>query len=136
MAEAARAFGDHGRQRLFQSIPGSSDPKRDLPVPWQKVTPGGMPPMMLEFRLREGRCLSLAYNDLRSIKYRDAGFLQLGFLGLERLLVSIEGRNLQLLRPLLNQGMIVWIEESGHDDDGPDEQSIIDRIVIEAFEAK
>ncbi len=136
MGEAARAFDGHGRSKLFQSIPKAIPQKEEPEVPWQKVHAGAMPPMMFELRFSDGQIISYPFNDLRQVRFRDAGHIELSILGMERLLVTIRGRHLRELAGLLSCGMVRWIEEIDERDlDRPEESPTVVSISVQIVES-
>ncbi|MEZ6063745.1 MAG: hypothetical protein R3C19_25635 [Planctomycetaceae bacterium] len=101
---------------------------------WQKLNPGEPVPMMFQLRLLDGRIISFAYADLREIRTRDAGFIELGLYGMDRYRVGITGRNLTELTTLLSLGRIRRLEESDPRDLTRSENSpTIDSITIETL---
>ncbi|HBE67195.1 MAG TPA: hypothetical protein DDW52_03505 [Planctomycetaceae bacterium] len=135
MGEAARAFEDHRQPSFLESLP---KPKAVEPVddrsPWVRIHPTSPPPMMLDLQLKSGRILSQPYSSIDFVDMRDAGYLQIGFMGLMPTLITIEGRNLRELRGLLVAGRIRSIVQSDDRDcDRGDDEPVIDKISIEKF---
>lgn len=134
MAKAARDFGGQDRPAFLESIPKPIEKYDEDDVPWMKVAATSMPPMMLDLCQNNGRVLSRPYSSMDFVDYRDAGHLQIGFLGLTPTLVTIEGRNLEDLRGLISSGRIRRISETDERDvDRNENQPAIDRITIETF---
>lgn len=103
-------------------------------TPWQKITPTEGSPLMFQVRYCHGGATSYAYCDLREIRLRDAGFLQLGLLGMEKLLISITGRNLSELAELIAAGKIKSLTELGpRTFDRPETSPSIDKITVETL---
>jgi hypothetical protein len=91
-----------------------------------------MPPMMFQLRLSSGEIISYPYSDLRQVRYRDAGYVQLHVLGIDRTVVTIEGRLLRELSEYLSRGLIRWIQETDERDvDIPESCPSIVRITVE-----
>jgi hypothetical protein len=135
MALASRAFADQRREEVFQNRPRAVPPVVGAPLPWQSIQSGEMPPLMLQFRLQTGETVSYAYHDIREIRVRDAGSLQLGLVGLSRLLVTIEGRHLRELAELIGSGLVRWVQEADERaDDLPEPSPCITSISIEKLE--
>lgn len=82
-------------------------------APWKRSSPTEPPPMMFQVRFCDGRVISYSYADLRETRMRDAGYLQLCILGMEKYHLTIEGRNLTELANLLGMGKIKSFEELG-----------------------
>lgn len=134
MAKASRDFGGHNRPAFLESVPRSKPVHDEDETPWAAVHPNAMPPMMLDFCLRCGRVLSRPYSSIDLIDYRDAGHVQIAFMGLVPIMVTVEGRNLSELRGLLVSGRIRQITETDERDFERDEdEPAIDRITIEPF---
>jgi hypothetical protein len=135
MGEAARAFEDNRQPSFLESLP---KPKAVEPAddhfPWVRVHPTSPPPMMLDLCLSSGRVLSHPYSSIDFVDMRDAGYLQIGFMGLMPILVTIEGRNLRELRGLLVAGRIRCISQTDDRDcDQGDEEPAIEKISVEKF---
>ena len=86
-------------------------PKAGLPGPdesaaWQLFDAGGSMPMMFQMHLRSGEVIAFPYSDLREVRLRDAGFVQLALLGVAHYRVSISGRLLNDLATLLGLGRV------------------------------
>ena len=137
MALASRAFADQRREEIFRNRPQSLLQPVAAPPPWQSIQNGEMPPLMLQFRLRTGETISYAYHDIREIRVRDAGLIQLGLVSMSKLLITIEGRHLRELGELIGTGLVRWVQET--DDrkvDVPEDQPSIESIVIERMSSK
>lgn len=133
MAEAARAFDNHGRPSFLESVPSTKpEPAAADSAPWTVIHPTALPPMMLDFHLTSGRILSHPYSSLDFVDLRDAGHLQIGFLGLHPILVTIEGRHLNELRAQIVNGRVRAVRESDERDEDRDEsEAAIVKINIE-----
>ena len=133
MAKAARAFENNRRPSFLQSVSAAkSDDMTGNEQPWVRIHPTAPPPMMLDLHLITGRILSQPYSSIDFVDMRDAGYLQIGFLGLMPTLVTIEGRNLRELRGLLAAGRIRSISQSDERDcDREEAAAVIDNITIE-----
>jgi len=126
--DVGRAFDE--QSNVFQGFP---QPAQDDKVPWGRMRDGEMPPMMLQLRLNDGTSVSYAYSDLREIRCRDAGYVQLFILGLDRLIITLEGRRLKELANLLSRAMILWIQEADPRDlSQPEDLPWVDNIVVES----
>jgi hypothetical protein len=136
MAKASKAFGQQSRSKLFESIPKAPPPKSKEPdASWQASHPSAMPGMMFELRFADGQILCYPFHHLHTIRYRDAGYLELSILGRE--VITIIGRHLRELVGLLRSGRIQWIEEIGaRDEERAHEQPTVVKITIEAAPAK
>ncbi len=105
-----------------------------LNAPWKRALPTEPPPMMFQVQFKNGRVVSYAYADLRETRLRDAGFLQLCILGMEKYHLTIEGRNLTELANLIGSGKIKSLEELGSRTfDRPESSPSIDSIRIETL---
>lgn len=111
MALVTRAFEDHRRESIFQRASANDANGGDANPPWQKIRAGEMPPLMFQLRLRSGEMIAFAYSDLREVRFRDAGFIQFGVLGMSKMLITVEGRNLLDLYECLGSGLIRWMRE-------------------------
>ena len=116
----------------------SNDPGRESDItpvkPWQKLTPGEIPPMMFQIRFRSGTIISYAYSDLRETRLRDSGFLQLSLFGMEKYQITIEGRHLDELATHIGLGKVRWLAESDDRDYRiPEASPAIEEITIEAL---
>ncbi len=128
----ARAFDDQRREQLFRPRAQPANQSKADGAPWQTVRNGEMPPLMFQLRFRDGRINGYAYSDLREIRYRDAGYLQLGLCGMSRQLVTIEGRHLRELVELLGNGLVYWLQEADERDvDTPENRPAITALTVE-----
>ena len=114
MSIASRAFETQRRESIFNP-PTANDAGANVKPPWQKIRPGEIPPMMFQLRFRCGEMLSYAYSDLRQIRFRDAGHVELGVMGMAKLQITIEGRNLGELAECLGSGLILVDKCSTHE---------------------
>lgn len=136
MSSAAKAFAESRREQLFRTVP-SSQPNREITAskPWHLIRTGEMPPVMFQLRFRSGEVISYAYSDLREIRFRDAGFVQLGIMGMTRVLVTVEGRHLRELSEGLGSGVVRWLAENDDRDlDRPESSPEITEISIEQLQ--
>ncbi len=91
--------------------------------------------MMLQLRLANGEMLSYSYSDIRQIRVRDAGYVQLFVAGFTQTVITLEGRLLTGLADDIGSGMIRWIEEAEERDiDKPEASPSIISILIEPFQ--
>lgn len=128
----AKAFDDRRREELFRPRPQPANQSTAAGASWQTVRNGEMPPLMFQLRFRDGRIRSFAYSDLREIRYRDAGSIQLGLCGMSRLLVTIEGRHLRELVELLGNGLVYWLQEAdARDVETPETSPSITAVTVE-----
>ncbi|QDS99330.1 hypothetical protein [Adhaeretor mobilis] len=103
-------------------------------APWKRISPTEPSPLMFQVRFCHGAETSYAYCDLREIRLRDAGFLQLGLLGMEKMLISITGRNLSELAELIASGKLKSLTELGpRTFDRPETSPSIDKITVETL---
>ena len=136
MGEAVQAFEGQRQPSFLESLPKPSNIEPiEQDSPWVRVNPTSPPPMMLDLCLDCGRILSQPYSSIDFVDMRDAGFLQIAFMGLSPLLVTIQGRNLRELRGLLVVGRIRSISLSDpRDCEGDDDDAVIEKISIEQLE--
>lgn len=110
------------------------DEKASPEAPWKRAGPTEAPPIMFQVRFRDGRVISYAYSDLRETRLRDAGYLQLCLLGMEKYCVTIEGRHLTELNKLIGAGKIKSLDELGpRTFDRPESAASIDVITVETL---
>ena len=132
MAKMARSFEQRTHQTLLRGIKQAEHETCD--PPWELVPANAMPPMMFELRSRDGTMTSYPYSDVRKIRCRDAGCVELYLLSLEKLMISIHGRHLRDLARSFGSGMVRWVQEGDHRDSKPEEApeiNVIDVCVIE-----
>lgn len=133
MSSASRAFETQRRESLFNQ-PSANDPGENIKPPWHKVRQGEIPPMMFQIRFRSGEIVSFAYSDLREIRVRNAGHIELGILGMAKIRIIVEGRNLGELAECLGCGLIRWMqEEDDREIDRPETSGCIATIQIETI---
>lgn len=100
--------------------------------PWEKLNAGELMPMMFQVGFNDGRSVYYAYSDLREIRLRDAGFVQLLVFGVEKYEINIAGRHLSELVTLIGMGRIKSLTESGQRSFHLAESApSIDRITVE-----
>jgi hypothetical protein len=103
-------------------------------APWKRVNPSELPPIMFQVNFCDGRVISFAYCDLREMRLRDAGFLQLCLLGMEKYHINIIGRNLTELANLIGAGKIKSFTELGpRTFELPEANPSIDKITVETL---
>jgi len=135
MLNAAEAFDENRGKNLFRSISDRSTSADEARLPWSKVREGELPPMMFQLRLQDGQTFSYAYSDLRVIRGRDAGHVELGIASMSHVQVTLEGRHLRELAGLLGSASIRWVEESDARDVGrPEKAPEVVKITIETLE--
>jgi hypothetical protein len=133
MSSASRAFETQRRESLFNQ-PSANDAGAGASPSWQKLRPNEVPPMMFQLRFRNGEMHSFAYSDLREIHVRDAGRIELGVLGMAKLRILIDGRNLSELAECLGCGLIRWMQEDDEREiDRPETSGCITSIEIETL---
>lgn len=114
--------------------PAAPPPQVRAKTPWDRVSPSEPPPIMFQVQFYDGRIQSYAYCDLRETRLRDAGYLQLGLLGMEKYHINIEGRNLSELAKLIGLGKIKSFTELGpRTFERPEASPAIDKITIETL---
>ena len=134
MTNVAKAFDEQSCKNGFRgfSYPAEQDGPRD---PWKQLYDGDLPPMMFQLRFRDGSMASYAYSDLREIRCRDAGCVQLYLNAMRSLLITIDGRHLSELANLLSSAQVRWIDEVDPRDEGrPENAAEIVRISVEEIE--
>ena len=135
MAHIAHAF-----DRKSGSVPlqAANEPAYSSDdIAYMRTHPGELPPMMLQFRLADGRWTSFSYSDIREIVCRDAGHIQLTVSAMSPLTITIEGRNLRELASMLGIGAVRWVRERDPRSVAkPDEDSEVVLIVIEPVVAE
>ncbi len=103
-------------------------------MPWQKLNPAEMMPMMFSLQFCNGSIVSFAYSDLREFRVRDSGHVILSLFGMEKYRVTIEGRNLGELAHLLGLGRIRWAaERDPRAAQQPESEASISQIAVEAL---
>lgn len=116
MTRPAKAFANHtisGQPApSVRTITGSENVGEPASPPYERVRNGGMPPMMFQLRLSDGQTISFAYSDVREIRSRDAGHIQIAIFALSRMLITIEGRHLRELSNLLGMALVRWMTEA------------------------
>lgn len=133
MTRPAQAFADH-RGANVHNIGQTPAPKSDE-LPYGKIRNGELPPMMFQIRLNNGQTISFAYSDVREIRSRDAGFVQIGVFAMSRVMITIEGRNLTELTNLLGMAMIRWISEADpRGEERPETSPEIDCVRVEPID--
>jgi hypothetical protein len=111
MARASSAFENINCHDYLRSRPDAANTQEGT-KPWAQLHEGELPPMMFQLRFTDGQSLSYAYSDIRTIRCRDAGHLELLVYAPKPLKILIEGRHLRELAQLLGCCMVRWIEES------------------------
>lgn len=120
---------EHALSAAKQTLAKSSS--NDKP-PWQVIKATESPPNMFRLHRHNGIVFSYSYCDLREIRMLSAGHLQLFLYGIEKYLISIEGRNLTDLAGLLGECRIKSLEETGtRTFIRPESMPSIDKITVE-----
>lgn len=128
MAQNLPFPSNENRQQAAAAIASTSQ------APWKRVSPTEPAPLMFQVCFCDGCATSYAYCDLREIRLRDAGFLQLGLLGMEKLIISIAGRNLTELAELIAAGKLKSFTELGpRTFDRPETSPSIDKVTVETL---
>ncbi len=113
---------------------GFTTEKSDNKTPWSRIKPTEPPPIMFQVQFCDGRVVSYAYCDLRETRLRDAGYLQLCLLGMEKYHINITGRNLTELANLIGAGKLKSFRELGpRTFELPESSPSIDKITIETL---
>lgn len=119
---------NQNRRQAASSIATETD------TPWRRTSPTEPSPVMFQVRFCHGAATSYAYCDLREVRLRDAGHLQLGLLGMEKLLITIAGRNLTELAELIAAGKLKSFTELGpRTFDRPESSPSIDKVTVETL---
>ncbi|MEO1618709.1 MAG: hypothetical protein AAFV88_22860 [Planctomycetota bacterium] len=130
MANVTSAFDENRGAPVFRCIDGDDGGS----LPWQAVRDGQLPPMMFQVRLSDGTYESFPFGDIRRVRCRDAGAIQMETFSSPRTQILIEGRHLRDLASLLSAGMVRWIAETdSREVDRPEELPTITSIAIELF---
>ncbi len=133
MTPASRAFADVRREQILRSRQQMVAAPAASP-PWRSIQSGEMPPLMFQLRLLSGELICYPYSDLREVRCKDAGCIQLGLHGIMPLLITFEGRHLRDLAELLSCGLVNWIQEqSDREDHDPETAPRISQIRIEKY---
>ncbi|APZ95863.1 hypothetical protein [Fuerstiella marisgermanici] len=115
-------------------LPKAGLPKVDDSAAWQILDTGASMPMMFQLHLRSGEVVSFPYSDLREVRLRDAGFIQLALLGVAHYRISISGRLLTELATLLGLGRVRSLHVADpRDVSRPEEIPTIEEITIEVI---
>lgn len=115
-------------------LPKAGLPDSDESAAWQLLDAGASMPMMFQMHLRSGEVVAFPYSDLREVRLRDAGFVQLALLGIAHYRVSISGRLLKELATLLGLGRVRSLHVADpRDVSRPEELPTIDTIDIEVI---
>jgi len=116
---------DSAKQALAESTSNSKPP-------WKQIKPNEQPPNMFQVHRNNGNIISYSYCDLRETRLLSAGYLQLLVYGMEKYLITIEGRHLNELATLIGMCRIRSLEELGQRTFvRPETCPAIDKISIE-----
>lgn len=136
MAHVARAFDEHRGGKVVRPLPARPERDGEEALPYCKVRPHELPPMMFQVRLHDGQMISFAYSDLRKIWFRDAGHLELEVFAVDRTIITIEGRHLKELAGLFGLAMVRWVQEADRRDLArPESDPEIVRIDVQYLDA-
>lgn len=135
MSRVSPVFDSSRREDIFRTVPQPQEQEPlESPTPWQRIQGNQMPPMMLQLRLANGEAMAYSYSDIRQIRVRDAGFIQLFVAGFTRVVITLEGRLLQDLAQGIGSGMIQWVQEADDRDvDCPESDPAIVGISIDPY---
>ncbi|APZ95860.1 hypothetical protein [Fuerstiella marisgermanici] len=113
-------------------LPKAALPDADTSAAWQLLDTGTSMPMMFQLHLRSGEVIFFPYSDLREVRLRDAGFIQLALLGVAQYRVSISGRLLKELATVLGLGRVRSMHVADpRDISRPEDMPTIEAIDIE-----
>lgn len=116
-------------------LPKAGLPKSDDSAAWQILETGASMPMMFQLHLRTGEVVAFPYSDLREVRQRDAGYIQLALLGVAHYRITITGRLLSELASLLVFGRVRSLHVSDpRDVSRPEELPTIESITIDVVE--
>lgn len=133
MVNASQAFDEHRGGSIFETVHNAQ--ANESKKPWSRAEHGHPPPMMCQLRLKSGERIRFCYSDVRLIRSRDAGHIELAIISMHPLSVTIEGRNLRELDELLGLGLVRWIEEADdREDDRPEIAPAVTSIRIEPYQ--
>lgn len=122
-------FPNKGNSISSQSVANDA-----LELPWKRCSHTDPPLIMFQVEFYNGQTISYAYADLREIRMRDAGYLQLCIYGMEKYHVSIRGRHLKELANWIGKGKIKSLSEMGRRSfDHPETSPSIDSITVETL---
>ena len=103
-------------------------------LPWTRINMSDPPLIMFQIQFANGNIVSYAYCDLRETRLLNAGYLQLGVYGMEKYLITIEGRHLTELASLIGMAKIKTLTETGQRTfDQPESSPSIDKVTVEAL---
>lgn len=101
-------------------------------LPWTRVNSSEPPLIMFQLQRNNGNLISYAYCDLRETRLLSPGYLQLLLLGMEKYLITIEGRHLTELANLIGMNKVKLLVETGPQSfEIPETSPAIERITIE-----
>lgn len=116
-------------------LPKAGLPESDDSAAWQVLDASASMAMMFQLHLRSGEVISFPYSDLREVRLRDAGFIQLALLGVAHYRVSISGRLLKELATLLGLGRVCSLHVADpRDVSRPEDLPTIESIDIEVVD--
>lgn len=109
-----------------------TDGSSDCDPPWELIKPSEPTPIMFQLQRANGNIFSYAYCDLREMRLLSAGYLQLFIYGMEKYLISIQGRHLTEFAKLMGMCRVKSFEELGKRTYGlPETSPSIDLVTIE-----
>ncbi len=114
--------------------PSKSIANDALKLPWKRAAHTDPPLIMFQVEFYNGQVISYAYADLREIRMRDAGYLELCIYGMEKYHILITGRHLKELANWIGMGKIKSLVEIGQRTfDQPESCPSIDKIIVETL---
>lgn len=117
-------------------LPKAGLPEADDSAAWQTVDASRGMSMMFQLHLRTGEVVSFPYSDLREVRRRDAGFIQLALMGVEQYRITITGRLLNDLANLLCLGRVISMHVTDPRDlSRPEDTPTIEAIDIQVIES-
>ena len=100
--------------------------------PWELVKATEPVPNMFRLHRANGNVFSYAYCDLREMRLLSAGYLQLFIYGMEKYVITIQGRHLKEFAKLLGMCRVKSFEELGKRTHAlPETAPSIDLVTIE-----
>ncbi|MEO8166227.1 MAG: hypothetical protein ABI619_12610 [Betaproteobacteria bacterium] len=137
MTDSKRAWQSAIHQAPSVSLPQPSNQNVSEPtdLPWELVRASDPMPFMFEVTWSMGRSTSYAYSDLRIVDSISPSELWLNLYSMEKIRISITGRNLAELAGLLSRGRVLRIiqTEPGNWFDLAEESPAIETICVESF---
>lgn len=134
MENVTNIFDERTHHR-FSSTPGERGRRQRRDLPWVTVAKNAMPPMMFQLCFTDGQMVGFAYNDLRELRCRDAGRLELLVQGIAPQRIVIQGRHLHELAKQFTLASVVRVQEGDpRRDEAPETAPEIVKITIEPLQ--